>query len=123
VLLLTRLVKKSITSNEMLLCNPRYIQARTPHYVPAPSILVPAIEYVFNMYGNALDAVNIFLFKRYVSGLYSGPIHVLLYQLPYVLKQPGTKKLKKSRKPVEATLVQTRLKVDHMVIFIASLVH
>jgi hypothetical protein len=30
---------------------------------------------------------------------------VLLYQLPYVLKQPRTKKVKKSRKPVETTLV------------------
>jgi hypothetical protein len=31
----------------------------------------------------------------YVSGLYSRPLHVLLYQLPYVLKQPRTKKSKK----------------------------
>jgi hypothetical protein len=29
----------------------------------------------------------------------------LLYQLPYVLKQPRTKKSKKSRKLVEATLL------------------
>jgi hypothetical protein len=42
--------------DEMLIRNPRYIQARTPRYVPAPSVLVPAIEHVYNMYGKALDA-------------------------------------------------------------------
>jgi len=46
----------NINFDEMLLRNPCYIQARTPHYVSAPSILVPAIEHVFNMYDNALDA-------------------------------------------------------------------
>jgi len=33
------------------------------------------------------------------------PLHVLFYQLPYVLKRPRTKKVEKSRKPVETTLV------------------
>jgi hypothetical protein len=46
----------SINFDEMLLHNLCYIQACTPHYVPAPSIFVPAIEHVFNMYGNAPDA-------------------------------------------------------------------
>ena len=45
-----------------------------------------------------------FLFERYLSGVYSGPLPMLLYQLPYVLKQPRTKKYKKSCQPVEATL-------------------
>jgi hypothetical protein len=55
----------NINFDEMLLRNPRYIQARTPRYVPAPSILVPAIEHVFNMYGNALDAkTNTPLFSK-----------------------------------------------------------
>ena len=36
-----------------------------------------------------------FLFERYVHGPYPRPLHVLLYQLPYVLKQPRTKKSKK----------------------------
>jgi hypothetical protein len=35
------------------------------------------------------------------------PLHVLLYPLPYVLKRPRTKKVEKSRKPVETTLVES----------------
>ena len=34
------------------------------------------------------------------------PLHVLLYQLPYVLKRPRTKKVEKGRKPVETTLIR-----------------
>ncbi|KAK7002121.1 hypothetical protein R3P38DRAFT_3215931 [Favolaschia claudopus] len=40
----------------MLLRNPRWIKKRTPRYVPPPSVLVPAIEHVFNIFGGALDA-------------------------------------------------------------------
>ena len=55
----------NINFDEMLLRNSCYIQACTPHYVPVPSILVPAIEHVFNMYGNALDAkTNTPLFSK-----------------------------------------------------------
>ena len=45
-------------------------------------------------------------FKRYVLGRHFECLKVSLYQLPYVLKQPRTKKkVEKSRKLVEATLV------------------
>ncbi|KAK6988809.1 hypothetical protein R3P38DRAFT_3228414 [Favolaschia claudopus] len=40
----------------MSIRNPRWIKKRTPRYVPPPSVLVPAIEHVFNIFGNALDA-------------------------------------------------------------------
>ncbi|KAK7025856.1 hypothetical protein R3P38DRAFT_3531780 [Favolaschia claudopus] len=42
----------------MLIRNPRWIKRRTstPRYVPPPSVLVPAIEHVFNIFGGALDA-------------------------------------------------------------------
>ncbi|KAJ7479110.1 hypothetical protein FB451DRAFT_1172230 [Mycena latifolia] len=40
----------------MLLRNPRYIKERTPRYVPPPSVLVPAIQHVYNIFGNARDA-------------------------------------------------------------------
>jgi hypothetical protein len=40
----------------MLIHNPKYIAACTPHYVPPPSVLVPPIEHIFNMFGNAKDA-------------------------------------------------------------------
>jgi hypothetical protein len=43
-------------------------------------------------------------FERYVSRLHFIPLHVLLYQLLYVLKWPRTKKVEKSCKPVETTL-------------------
>ena len=46
----------NISFDEMLIHNPRYIAACTPHYVPPPSVLVPAIEHIFNMFGNAKDA-------------------------------------------------------------------
>jgi len=46
----------NVSFDEMLIRNPRYIAARTPRYVPPPSVLVPAIEHIFNMFGNAKDA-------------------------------------------------------------------
>ncbi|KZT32687.1 hypothetical protein SISSUDRAFT_1133021 [Sistotremastrum suecicum HHB10207 ss-3] len=42
--------------DQMLLHNPRFIAARTPRYVPPPSVLVPALNYVFDTFGPALDA-------------------------------------------------------------------
>ncbi|KAJ7189729.1 hypothetical protein GGX14DRAFT_580474 [Mycena pura] len=45
-----------ITFDTMLERNPDWVKRRTPRYVPAPRIIVPAIEHVFNSYGNALDA-------------------------------------------------------------------
>lgn len=40
----------------MLVKNPQFIKAHTPRYVPSPSVLVPAIQHVFDTFGNALDA-------------------------------------------------------------------
>jgi len=94
----------NINFDEMLLCNPHYIQACSLHYVPAPSILVPAIEHVFNMYGNALDAkTNTPLFSKQAWQKANGTSMVF---------NCGS-----------VCVVQTRLKVDHMVILITSLVH
>jgi hypothetical protein len=45
-----------LTFDQMLIRNPRFIAARTPRYVPPPSILVPAIQHVYRTFGNALDA-------------------------------------------------------------------
>jgi hypothetical protein len=45
-----------LTFDEMLIRSPRFIAARTPRYVPPPSILVPAIQHVYSTFGNALDA-------------------------------------------------------------------
>jgi hypothetical protein len=45
-----------ISFDVMLLRNPQWIKKRTPRYIPPPSILVPAIEHVFNVFGNARDA-------------------------------------------------------------------
>ncbi|KAJ7433194.1 hypothetical protein FB451DRAFT_1380474 [Mycena latifolia] len=40
----------------MFLRNPRYIKERTLRYVPPPSVLVPVIQHVYNIFGNARDA-------------------------------------------------------------------
>lgn len=45
-----------LSFDEMLVRNPRFIAARTPRYVPPPSVLVPAIKHVYKTFGNALDA-------------------------------------------------------------------
>jgi hypothetical protein len=45
-----------LTFDEMLIRSPRFVAARTPRYVPPPSILVPAIQYVYRTFGNAQDA-------------------------------------------------------------------
>jgi len=45
-----------LTFDQMLALNPQFITEHTPCHVPSPSILVPAIEYVYKTFGNALDA-------------------------------------------------------------------
>ena len=45
-----------LSFDQMLIRNPRFIAAHTPHYVPPPSVLVPAIQKVANTFGNSLDA-------------------------------------------------------------------
>lgn len=40
----------------MLIRNPRFIAVRTPRFVPPPSVLVPALQHVFDTFGDALDA-------------------------------------------------------------------
>jgi hypothetical protein len=55
----------NLTFEEMLARNPRFIAARTPRYIPPPSVLVPAIEHVFETFGNARDAkTNLPLFSK-----------------------------------------------------------
>ncbi|KAJ7431662.1 hypothetical protein B0H11DRAFT_1941390 [Mycena galericulata] len=46
------------TFDEMLARSPRFIKQRVPRYVPPPSVLVPAIQHVYNMFGNAPNAKN-----------------------------------------------------------------
>ncbi|KAK0216019.1 hypothetical protein IW262DRAFT_1464506 [Armillaria fumosa] len=46
----------NLTFDEMLLCNPCFIAACTPHHIPTPSVLVHALEYIFAVFGNATDA-------------------------------------------------------------------
>ena len=46
----------NLTFDQMLVWNPRFIVERTPRYIPPPSILVPAIEYVYKMFKDAIDA-------------------------------------------------------------------
>jgi hypothetical protein len=45
-----------ITFEVMLARNPRYILQRTPRYVPSPNVLVPMIQHIYDVFGNALDA-------------------------------------------------------------------
>jgi hypothetical protein len=46
----------NLTFDQMLARNPRFIAERTPRHVPSPSILVAAIEHVYQMFENAIDA-------------------------------------------------------------------
>ncbi|KAG6825372.1 hypothetical protein H0H92_003927, partial [Tricholoma furcatifolium] len=46
----------NLTFDQMLERNPRWIAERTPRHVPRPSILVPALDFVFKCFGNVLDA-------------------------------------------------------------------
>ncbi|KAF8133168.1 hypothetical protein K438DRAFT_1998221 [Mycena galopus ATCC 62051] len=40
----------------MLIRDPRWIKEHVPRYIPPPSVLVPAIQHVYNVFGNAPDA-------------------------------------------------------------------
>lgn len=54
-----------LTFDQMLLRNPRFIAERCPRLVPPPSVLVPAVEHVFNTFGPSLDAkTNTPLFSK-----------------------------------------------------------
>lgn len=46
----------NLTFDQMLARNPRFIAERTPRHVPSPSILVTAIQHVYKMFENAIDA-------------------------------------------------------------------
>ncbi|KAJ7624250.1 hypothetical protein DFH06DRAFT_1445903 [Mycena polygramma] len=46
------------TFEQMLERNPQYIKKRVPRHVPQPSVLVPAIQHVYDMFGNAPNAKN-----------------------------------------------------------------
>ncbi|KAJ3966347.1 hypothetical protein EV361DRAFT_954161 [Lentinula raphanica] len=48
----------NLNFDQMLSRNPRFILACTPRYVPPPSVLVPALEVVFDTFGKAVDASN-----------------------------------------------------------------
>jgi hypothetical protein len=45
-----------ITFDQMLQCNPHWIKECTPHYAPSPSVLVYAIQFVIDTFGNTVDA-------------------------------------------------------------------
>ncbi|KAJ7760286.1 hypothetical protein DFH07DRAFT_771914 [Mycena maculata] len=45
-----------VTFDVMLGRNPQYIKKRMPRHVPSPNILVPMIQHISNVFGNALDA-------------------------------------------------------------------
>ncbi|KAF5325696.1 hypothetical protein D9611_000435 [Ephemerocybe angulata] len=46
----------NLSFEAMLARNPRWITKRTPRYIPAPSVLVAAIEHVYSVFSNAKDA-------------------------------------------------------------------
>lgn len=55
----------NLTFEHMLDQNPWFILERTPQHVPAPSILVPALEHIFKIFGKAIDAkTNMPLFNE-----------------------------------------------------------
>jgi hypothetical protein len=45
-----------LTFDQMLLRNPRFIAERTPRHIPSPSVLVIAIQHVYDMFKGATDA-------------------------------------------------------------------
>lgn len=46
----------NLSFDQMLARKPRFIAERTPRHVPSPSVLVPAIQHVYNMFRHATDA-------------------------------------------------------------------
>ena len=53
-----RVCQKSfnLTFDEMLVRDPCWVAEWTPRHVPSPSILVPAIQHIFQTFGNSIDA-------------------------------------------------------------------
>jgi hypothetical protein len=47
-----------MTFDQTLARYPRFIAARTPRYVPSPSVLVPALKHVFDTFANLVDATS-----------------------------------------------------------------
>ncbi|KAJ3505980.1 hypothetical protein NLJ89_g7126 [Agrocybe chaxingu] len=45
----------NLTFDQMLIKNPRFIAERTPQHIPSPSILVLAIQHVYDMFRDATD--------------------------------------------------------------------
>lgn len=45
-----------LTFNQMLHRNPRFIAERTPRHIPPPSVLVIAIQHVYDMFKDSIDA-------------------------------------------------------------------
>ena len=43
-----------LTFDQMLRRNPRFIAERTPRHVPPPSVLVTAIQHVYDMFKDAI---------------------------------------------------------------------
>ncbi|KAJ6616822.1 hypothetical protein B0H10DRAFT_2219161 [Mycena sp. CBHHK59/15] len=46
----------NVSFEVMLIRDPKFIKEHVPRYVPPPSVLVPAIQHVYDAFGNALDA-------------------------------------------------------------------
>lgn len=117
-----------LTFDQMLLRNPRFILVRTPRHIPKPSVLVPALQYIFDSFGNALDV-------KTKQPLFSSETHKKANAILELARQgylsdvdgialyetAGTDKLTSmAYKSTNAFVEQTLLKEDHMEIFIAS---
>ncbi|KZT31665.1 hypothetical protein SISSUDRAFT_1067573 [Sistotremastrum suecicum HHB10207 ss-3] len=48
--------KFKLSFNQMLIRYPRFITTRIPRFVPSPSVLVPALQYVINHFADSQDA-------------------------------------------------------------------
>jgi hypothetical protein len=46
----------NLSFDQMLAKNPRFIAERTPWHIPPPSVLVPTLQHVFDMFRDAVDA-------------------------------------------------------------------
>jgi hypothetical protein len=46
----------NLSFDQMLVRNPRFIAERTPRHIPTPSVLVSALQHVFGMFRDAIDA-------------------------------------------------------------------
>lgn len=46
----------NLSFDQMLVKNPRFIAECTPRHIPPPSVLVPALQHVFDMFWDSMDA-------------------------------------------------------------------